>query len=98
MLVRVKRLKEVVEEEKHSFAGTFHLGVLPTIAPYLIPRFLPALMNDYPNMDIRVTELKPMICEGLSYVERSMQEYWQILTDEEILKSDIFIMRNSMYM
>lgn len=58
VLVRVKRLKEVVEEEKHSFAGTFHLAVLPTIAPYLIPRFLPALMNDYPNMDIRVTEFK----------------------------------------
>ncbi|EFN90829.1 hydrogen peroxide-inducible genes activator [Prevotella amnii] len=58
VLVRVKRLKEKVEEEKLSLNGTFYLAVLPTIAPYLIPRFLPQLMNDYPNMDIRVTELK----------------------------------------
>jgi len=31
---------------------------LPTIAPYLIPRFLPQLMNEYPELDIRVTEMK----------------------------------------
>lgn len=58
VLVRVKRLKEVVEEEKYTLNGTFNLAVLPTIVPYLIPRFLPKLMNDYPDMDIRVTELK----------------------------------------
>lgn len=58
VLVRARRLKEVVEEQKHSLFGTFNLGVIPTVAPYLIPRFLPQLMNEYPDMDIRVTELK----------------------------------------
>jgi len=58
ILVRAKQLKEVVEEERHSLSGTFHVAVLPTIAPYLIPRFLPQLMNEYPELDIRVTEMK----------------------------------------
>lgn len=58
VLVRARRLKEVAQEQKQSLTGTFHLGVLPTIAPYLIPRFLPQLMSDYPDIDLRVTELK----------------------------------------
>ena len=58
ILVRAKQLKEVIEEERQTLSGTFHIAVLPTIAPYLIPRFLPQLMNDYPQLDIRVSEMK----------------------------------------
>ena len=57
-LLRARKIKETVEEEKHSLMGTFRVGILPTIAPYLIPRFLPQLMRKYPEMDIRVAEMK----------------------------------------
>ena len=58
VLLRARQLKEVVDEQKNTLTGTFNIGVLPTIAPYLIPRFLPKMMNDYPEMDIRVTEMQ----------------------------------------
>lgn len=58
VLQRARKLKEAVEEEKHSLLGTFNIAVLPTIAPYLIPRFLPQLMNEYPDLDIRITEMQ----------------------------------------
>lgn len=58
ILRRAKRLKETVEEEKHSLTGTITIGILPTIAPYLIPRFLPQLMNDWRDVDIQIMELK----------------------------------------
>ena len=58
ILARAKQLKEVIEEERQTLSGTFHIAVLPTIAPYLLPRFLPQLMNDYPQLDIRVSEMK----------------------------------------
>lgn len=58
ILVRAKHLKEIVEEERKSITGTLNVAILPTIAPYLLPRFLPQLMNEYPKMDIRVTEMK----------------------------------------
>ena len=58
MLRRAKRLKEAVEEEKHSLTGTFKIGIIPTVAPYLIPRFFPQLMSKYPNMDVRISEMK----------------------------------------
>lgn len=58
VLLRARKLKEIVEEDRHSLLGTFNIGVLPTIAPYLIPRFFPQLMNEYPDMDIRITEMQ----------------------------------------
>ena len=58
VLQRARKLKETVEEEKNSLLGTFNIGILPTIAPYLIPRFFPQLMRKYPDMDMRITELK----------------------------------------
>ena len=51
-------LKQVVQEETHQLGGTFRLGILPTIAPYLLPRFFPQLAHQIPQLDLRVTELK----------------------------------------
>ena len=58
VLYQSKRLREIVEEEKETFRGTFTIGVLPTIAPYLIPHFFPQLMREYPTLDLRIVELK----------------------------------------
>jgi LysR family hydrogen peroxide-inducible transcriptional activator len=58
VLVRARKLKEIVAEEKQSLSGTFNIAILPTVAPYLIPLFLPKLMNSHPETDIRVTEMK----------------------------------------
>ena len=58
VLLQAGRLKEIVEEKKHSLTGTFRLGILPTIAPYLLPRFFPQLMKRHPQLDIRVIEMK----------------------------------------
>lgn len=58
VLVQTSRIKNIIEEEKHSLTGTFKLGILPTIAPYLLPRFFPQLMKKYLELDIRVVEMK----------------------------------------
>ncbi|MBP3680011.1 MAG: hydrogen peroxide-inducible genes activator [Bacteroidaceae bacterium] len=53
-----KTIQEVVFEEKASLGGVFRLGILPTIAPYLLPRFFPQLMSKYKGLDIQVAEMK----------------------------------------
>ena len=58
VLTEAARIKEMVAEERHALTGPFTLGILPTIAPYLLPRFFPQLMKQYPQLDIRVTEMK----------------------------------------
>lgn len=67
VLVEANRLLGTVKEAKGSLSGTFHIGILPTIAPYLLPRFFPQMMREHPELDIRITEMKsPRIKEALS--------------------------------
>ena len=58
ILTQTGRIRHIIEEEKHSLTGVFKLGILPTIAPYLLPRFFPQLMKKYPQLDIRVVEMQ----------------------------------------
>ncbi|MCD8318373.1 MAG: hydrogen peroxide-inducible genes activator [Paraprevotella sp.] len=64
VLFQAGRIKDIIEEEKRTMCGTFKLGVLPTIAPYLLPRFFPQLMKKYPQLDIRVAEMKTHAIES----------------------------------
>ncbi len=58
VLVRANRIVDIVNEERQSFTGIFRLGILPTIAPYLLPRFFTQLEREHPETDIRVMEMK----------------------------------------
>lgn len=57
-LLSSRRIKDIVNEQKNLLEGTFHLGIIPTIAPYLIPRFFPQMTNKHPEMDVRITDMK----------------------------------------
>jgi LysR family hydrogen peroxide-inducible transcriptional activator len=39
LLSQASHIQDHIEEERHSLSGIFRIGVLPTIAPYLLPRF-----------------------------------------------------------
>ena len=58
VLLEARRIREIVAEQKGCVAGKFRLGILPTIAPYLIPRFFPRLCEQNPELDLRVVEMK----------------------------------------
>jgi LysR family hydrogen peroxide-inducible transcriptional activator len=55
---QVAQVKEIVREEIQSYSGRFRLGVLPTIAPYLLPRFFSRLTEKYPELELQVYERK----------------------------------------
>ena len=58
VLYQTSLIKDIVKEEEQSLSGTFRLAVLPTIAPYLLPRFFAQLTERYPDLDIRILEMK----------------------------------------
>ncbi|MGL4993521.1 MAG: hydrogen peroxide-inducible genes activator [Bacteroidales bacterium] len=58
ILSQVNQIPEIINESQGSISGTFKLGILPTIAPYLLPRFFPNLSKIYPSLDLRVIEMK----------------------------------------
>lgn len=58
VLYQASLIKDIVNEEEQSLKGTFRLAVLPTIAPYLLPRFFQKLSEKNPELDIRILEMK----------------------------------------
>ncbi|MCX6128989.1 MAG: LysR substrate-binding domain-containing protein, partial [Proteobacteria bacterium] len=58
ILREADRLKEIVDEESGLIQGDFRLGIIPTIAPYLLPLFLQEFVDLYPNVRLTVEELE----------------------------------------
>lgn len=58
VLQRAKKIKEIVAEEKKSTAGSLRIGILPTIAPYLLPRFFSQMQAENPQLEMKVLEMK----------------------------------------
>lgn len=51
-------LKKMVSNEKEDLTGVYKIGVIPTIAPYLIPLFVGEFANKHPQTILEFEELK----------------------------------------
>lgn len=49
-------LVEMARHEREPLAGRLALGVIPTIAPFLLPRFMPVLHEAYPRLQLYLRE------------------------------------------
>ncbi|MBN1116005.1 MAG: LysR family transcriptional regulator [Bacteroidales bacterium] len=54
----VRLLEESVKNEKESLAGHFKMAVIPTVAPYLIPRFIKTLIDENKALSFDIIELQ----------------------------------------
>jgi LysR family transcriptional regulator, hydrogen peroxide-inducible genes activator len=53
--------------DRRPLEGEFHLGVIPTISPFLLPRATTALHKAYPQLDLYIREdLTPAIADRLA--------------------------------
>lgn len=52
-----KRLKEVVASVKGEVAGELRIGIIPTVAPYLLPLFADEFNRRFPEVTLSVDEL-----------------------------------------
>lgn len=58
ILQELKNLKEFIKDEKESIEGEFRLGVIPTLAPYLLPKFLNQFLEKHPGTSFTVMEMQ----------------------------------------
>ena len=58
ILGEYQRLREQISEMKGSLEGELKLGIIPTIAPYLLPLFLKTFLDKYPTIKLHVDEIK----------------------------------------
>ena len=62
----VAGMYSLLEEESSSISGTYVMGIIPTLAPYLLPLFIRSFTADFPDVHLIVREMQSeQIIEGL---------------------------------
>ena len=56
ILYRVETLQEMANQSKDPFSGELHLGIIPTVAPYLLPIIIPGLSTLFPKLTLYLVE------------------------------------------
>ncbi|MEJ6981002.1 LysR substrate-binding domain-containing protein [Pedobacter sp. P351] len=50
------QLKELVKTFNNELSGELKIGVIPTVAPYLLPQIIPNFTKNYPNVQLMIWE------------------------------------------
>lgn len=58
VLMEVDRISEILSEDKGLIGGRLNLSVGPTVAPYILPKFIKHYRKLYPTVDLSIEELK----------------------------------------
>ncbi|WP_234570657.1 LysR substrate-binding domain-containing protein [Rhodohalobacter sp. 614A] len=57
ILKESKQLSDIANFKEDELKGSFKVGIIPTVAPYLVPLFLRSFLKKYPQVDIIIEEL-----------------------------------------
>ena len=57
VLENAKKIPEMIDEIKGDIKGELRIGIIPTIASYLVPLFITQTINQYPDLHIQIEEL-----------------------------------------
>ena len=55
-LRHVDALVQIAAQHRHPLGGELRLGVIPTVAPYLLPKILPAVRSAFDELSLKLTE------------------------------------------
>ncbi len=67
ILRAVGELEDLARAARDGLVGRLRLGIIPTIAPYLLPRIIGALSLKYPEIDLHIREtLTPRLLDDLA--------------------------------
>lgn len=56
ILREVKLLKELASKQGDTLTGPLHIGLIPTLGPYLLPHIIPSLHKHFPKLEMYLHE------------------------------------------
>ncbi|WP_094751406.1 DNA-binding transcriptional regulator OxyR [Psychromonas sp. CD1] len=56
ILVEAKSLKEIAKSYNEPMQGQLHIGLIPTVAPYLLPLIIPRIRKNFPDLEVFLHE------------------------------------------
>src|SRR5215475_4798781 len=56
VLSEVRDIVDFARRQSETLAGPLHFGVIPSVAPYLLPALLPLIRDKFPDLDLSLRE------------------------------------------
>ncbi len=57
-LVEIKKIKELVISETGTMSGDLHIGIIPTLAPYIVPGFIYNFNRKHKKINLTISEMR----------------------------------------
>lgn len=61
VMAEIKNIREIAETFEDPMAGELNVGLIPTVAPYLLPFIMPAMKKSYPEMRLWLHEYQTSV-------------------------------------
>ncbi len=91
ILKEIEELKALVNSEKDQMEGTFTLGIIPTLCPYLLARFIDDFMKSNPTTKLVIEELQTeRIIELLKYGQLDLGILATPVENDDIIETPLF--------
>ncbi len=65
LMAEAASIEEIAADMTDPLSGPLHLGAIPTIAPYLMPRLIPSLARSLPAVELKLNEQFTRDIEGM---------------------------------
>ncbi|MFK7933793.1 MAG: LysR substrate-binding domain-containing protein [Saprospiraceae bacterium] len=89
---------EMIRSEREQLSGTLSIGIIPTLAPYLLPLFIDQLRQQHPDIHLRIEEINTdTIIEKLRAGTLEMGILATPLSEENIDEYPIFYEKFFLY-
>lgn len=91
VLTESKKINEILQEKKGELEGELKVGVIPTVAPYLLPDVITAFLKKYPKVKLQIWEYTTeRIVQDLKQGQLDCGILSTPLTDSQIVETPIF--------
>lgn len=57
VLFETNKISELIQNEEEKISGTLNIAIIPSLAPYLLPKFIGSLTDKYPQIEIKINEM-----------------------------------------
>lgn len=57
VLFEVNKVKELIQTKNNGMKGRLNIAILPTLAPYILPKMLNEFMDKFPDVELQIFEL-----------------------------------------
>jgi len=94
VLYNIRQLREMADSTKESILGDMEMSIIPTVAPYLLPKLFGEFKRNLPSLRCRVSEMKTStVIEKLKSAEIDLAIVATPLDDPEILEVPLYYER-----